>query len=77
MGKLNASNMNVRSLELSDTGAMVYCSSLDIRYEPKKLGLPKKWAYSGGHLRINKPSVCSKSAIFREAWHIVNLQPCP
>ena len=33
--------------------------------------------YSGGHLRINKPSVCSKSAIFREAWHIVNLQPCP
>ena len=30
MGKLNASNMNVRSLELSDTGAMVYCSSVDI-----------------------------------------------
>jgi len=30
MGKLNASQMNVRSLELSDTGAMVYCSSVDI-----------------------------------------------
>ena len=35
MGKLNASQMNVRSLELSDTGAMVYCSSVDIRYDTK------------------------------------------
>ena len=26
---------------------------------------------------LTRPSVCSKSAIFREAWHIVNLQPCP
>ena len=25
---------------------------------------------------LTRPSVCSKSAIFREAWHIVNLQSC-
>ena len=24
-----------------------------------------------------RPTLCSKSAIFREVWHIVNLQPCP
>ena len=26
---------------------------------------------------VTMPTLCSKSAIFREAWHIVNLQPCP
>ena len=26
---------------------------------------------------LTRPPVCSKSAIFREAWHIVNLQSCP
>ena len=26
---------------------------------------------------LTRPSVCSKSVIFREAWHILNLQPCP
>ena len=30
MGKLNTSQMNVRSLSLSETGAMIYCSSIDI-----------------------------------------------
>lgn len=30
MGRLNTSQMNVRSLSLSDTGAMMYCSSNDI-----------------------------------------------
>ena len=30
-----------------------------------------------GTVVLTRPSLCSKSAIFREAWHIVNLQPCP
>ena len=30
MGRLNTSQMNVRSLSLSDTGALLYCSSNDI-----------------------------------------------
>ena len=30
MGKLINSQMNVRSLSLSETGAMMYCSSMDI-----------------------------------------------
>ncbi len=30
LGRINASQMNVRSLTLSDTGAIMYCSSNDI-----------------------------------------------
>ena len=30
-----------------------------------------------GTIVLTRPSLCSKSAVFREAWHIVNLQPCP
>ena len=30
-----------------------------------------------GTVVLTRPSLCSKSAIFREVWHIVNLQPCP
>ena len=29
-----------------------------------------------GTVVLTRPSLCSKSAIFREVWHIVNLQPC-
>ena len=30
-----------------------------------------------GTVVLTRPSLCSKSAIFREVWHIVNLQPFP
>ena len=38
MGRLNTSQMNVRSLSLSDTGAMMYCSSIDVSQVTEGVG---------------------------------------